>query len=73
MMEHWPRGLQIGLPNFDGIPFFSLGANMRPKRSAFISTWGTLKRFFAISALTPSVNPLGLISTFAPIGMLDLG
>jgi hypothetical protein len=23
--------------------------------------------------LTPSVNPLGLISTFAPIGMLDLG
>jgi hypothetical protein len=23
--------------------------------------------------LTPSVQPLGLISTFAPIGMLDLG
>ncbi len=29
--------------------------------------------FFSISAFTPSVNPLGLISTFAPIGMLDLG
>ncbi len=27
--------------------------------------------FFPLSALTPSVKPLGLISTFAPIGMLD--
>jgi len=26
-----------------------------------------------MSALTPSVKPLGLISTFVPIGMLDLG
>ncbi len=26
-----------------------------------------------MSALTLSVKPLGLISTFAPIGMLDLG
>ncbi len=32
-----------------------------------------MKRFFSISALTPSVKPSGLISTFAPIGMLDLG
>jgi hypothetical protein len=29
--------------------------------------------FVSISALIPSVKPLGLISTFAPIGMLDLG
>jgi hypothetical protein len=29
--------------------------------------------FSSLSALTPSVKPLGLISTFAPIGMLDLG
>jgi hypothetical protein len=28
--------------------------------------------FFSISALTPSVKTLGLISTFVPIGMLDL-
>jgi hypothetical protein len=34
------------------------------------------KFFFCISALTPSVKAspwLGLISTFAPTGMLDLG
>jgi hypothetical protein len=37
-------------------------------------TWGRLKRFFfSLSALTPSVKPLGMISTFSPIGMLDLG
>ncbi len=35
-------------------------------------TWGRLKIIFCISALTPSVKTLGLISTFAPIGMLDL-
>jgi len=29
--------------------------------------------FFSISTLTPSVKPLGLISTFALIGTLDLG
>jgi hypothetical protein len=28
---------------------------------------------FSISALTPSLKPLGPISTFAPVGMLDLG
>jgi hypothetical protein len=65
--------LQIGLPNFDGILFFSLGANMRPKRSAFIIYLGHVQKVFAISASAPSVNPLGLISTLAPIGMLDLG
>jgi hypothetical protein len=31
-----------------------------------------LVKRFPISALTPSVKPLGLISTFAPIVMLDL-
>jgi hypothetical protein len=37
-------------------------------------TWGRLKSFFfSLSASIPSVIPLGLISTFAPIGMLDLG
>jgi hypothetical protein len=47
-------------------------------RHLLLVTWGRLKRFifFSISALTPSIKPLGgggvLISTFAPIGMLDL-
>jgi len=32
-----------------------------------------IEKFLKISPLTPSVKPLGLISAFAPIGMLDLG
>jgi hypothetical protein len=36
-------------------------------------TWGRLNFFIFMSTLTPGVKPLGLISTFAPIGMLDLG
>jgi hypothetical protein len=39
----------------------------------FISNLGQIEKiFFSISALTPSVKPLGLISTFAAKGMLDL-
>jgi hypothetical protein len=34
-------------------------------------SWGQIEKNFPISPLTPS-EPLGLISTFAPIGMLDL-
>jgi hypothetical protein len=35
-------------------------------------TWGQIEKiFFSISALTPSVKPWGLNSTFAPIRMLD--
>jgi hypothetical protein len=33
---------------------------------------GQIENIFSISALTPSVKTLGPISTFAPIGMLDL-
>jgi hypothetical protein len=36
-------------------------------------TWGRLNFFSSISTLTPSVKAMALISTFAPIGMLDLG
>jgi hypothetical protein len=32
-----------------------------------------IEKFFSISALTPTAQLKGLISTFAPIGMLDLG
>jgi len=39
-----------------------------------VLTWGQMEEFFPMSALTPGVKPLGLISsTFAAIGMLDLG
>jgi hypothetical protein len=39
-----------------------------------LGTLGRLKFFFSSSGLTPSVKPFGgLISTFAPIEMLDLG
>jgi hypothetical protein len=34
---------------------------------------GQIEKFFSISALIPRVKPFELISTFAPIGMLDLG
>jgi hypothetical protein len=74
MLEHWSQGLQIGLPNLMVSFFFQLWGQYKAIKSlAFISSWGRLKSFFPISALTPSVKPLGLVSTFAPIGMLDLG
>jgi hypothetical protein len=33
---------------------------------------GQIEKIFRISALTHSAKALGLISTFAPIGILDL-
>jgi hypothetical protein len=61
-------------PNFDGILFFSaLGPIQGHNVQHLLLTWGRLKSFFSISALTSSVKPLGLISTIAPIRMLDLG
>jgi hypothetical protein len=58
MLEHWPQGLQIGFTNLM-VSFFSLGANTRPRSSAFISNLGQIEKIFSISALTPSVKPLG--------------
>jgi hypothetical protein len=43
------------------------------KCGIYLCPWGRLKSYFSLSALTPSVKPVGLISTFAPIGMLGLG
>jgi hypothetical protein len=40
--------------------------------STFISKLGQIEKIFSSSDLTPSVKPLGLISTFASIGMFDL-
>jgi hypothetical protein len=44
-----------------------------PIQGHIISNLGQIEKIFPISALTPNVTPLWLISTFAPIGMLDLG
>jgi hypothetical protein len=54
------------LPKFNGILFSSLGGQYKP--IAFLSNLGHIEKAF-----TPSVKPLGLISSLAPIGMLDLG
>jgi len=36
------------------------------------SNLGQIEKILKVSTLTLGVNPMGLISTFAPIGMLDL-
>jgi hypothetical protein len=72
MIEHSPQGLQIGFPNLMVSFSSALGPVQGHKVQCLLITWGRLKSFFSISALTPSVKPLGLISTFAAIGMLDL-
>jgi hypothetical protein len=43
------------------------------KLQHLLVTCGQIEKKISLSALTPSVKPLGLISTFAPIEMLDLG
>ncbi len=71
MLEHWPQGLAcIGFRNSTVSFFSALGPIQGHKVQHLLVTWGSrLKRFFSISALTPCVKPLVLISTF---GMLDL-
>jgi hypothetical protein len=61
-------GLQI-----DPQVFSTLGLIQGHKVQHLLVTCGQIEIFFSLSALTPSVKPLGLISTFAPIEMLDLG
>jgi hypothetical protein len=57
------------------ISFLSaLGPIQGHKVQHLLIAWGQIENIFSISALTPiSVKHLGPISTFAPIGMLDLG
>jgi hypothetical protein len=64
MLEQWP--LKCG-----GILFPALGPIRH--RVQHYEYLGQIEKLFSISALTPNVKPLGLISTFVPIGMLDLG
>jgi hypothetical protein len=72
MLEHWPQGLQIGLPNLM-VSFFQPWSQYKTIKFRIYLYWGQIGKFFSISALTPSVKPMGLISTFASIGGLDLG
>ncbi len=66
-VAYWPS-------KFDGILFSRLGPIQAHKAQHLLILRGRLKSFFfPISALTLNVKPLGPISTFAPIGMLDLG
>ncbi len=73
MPEHWPPGLQIGFPN-SIVSFFSA---LRPiqghKVQHLLVALGQIENIYSISAFNPSAKPLGLISTFAPIGLLGLG
>jgi len=72
MLKPWAQGLQSGFPNSMVFLFSSLGPIQGHNVQHLLITWGRLKNIFSISDLTPSVKPLGLISTFAPIELLDL-
>jgi hypothetical protein len=72
MLKHSPQGLQIGLAN-SLVSFFQPWAEYKVYSSAFTSNFGQIEKIFSSSALTTSVKPMGLISTFAPIECLDLG
>jgi hypothetical protein len=66
MLKHWSQGLQIGFPN-SMISFFQAWGQYKAIKFGFylLVTWGKLNFFFSISALTRSVKPLEVISTFA--------
>jgi len=77
MLKHLAPRVANWPPKFaDGILFPDLGPIQGHKVQHLLVTLGRLNfYFFSSSALTPSVTlnpkPWGLISTFAPIGMLD--
>jgi hypothetical protein len=75
MLEHCPQRISNWPPKFDGNPFFQPWGQLQDHivQHLFISNLGQIEKLFSMSALTPSVNLLGLISTCALIGMLDLG
>jgi hypothetical protein len=64
-VANWP-------PKFDGVCFSTLGPIQGHKVQHLSLLGGDWKVFFSISTLTPSVKPLGVVSTFPQIGMLDL-
>jgi len=65
IFPNWP-------PKFDVILFPALGPIQGHKVQHLVVTWGILKSFFFYFSLDSDVKPLGLISTFALRGMLDL-
>jgi hypothetical protein len=71
MLEHWAQGLQIGFPNWMVSSFLKpWGQYKAIKFSIYLLVaWGRLKIIFLFQL---SVKTLGPISTFAPIGMLEL-
>jgi hypothetical protein len=46
MLEHWPQGLHIGLPNSMVSFFPALGPIQAHKVQHLLVTWGRLKSFF---------------------------
>jgi hypothetical protein len=60
MLEHWPpKGCKLASQN-GWYPFFQpWGQIQGHKFQHLLVILGRLKRFFSISALTPSVKPLG--------------
>jgi len=65
-VANWP-------PKFDGILFSALRSVKGHKVKHLLVLWGRLKSFFFSFSLDSYCKALRLISTFAPIGMLDLG
>jgi hypothetical protein len=59
MLEHWNPRVANQPPKFDGILMSALGPIQGPNVQHLLVTWGRLKSFFSMSALTPSVKPLG--------------
>jgi len=64
----WCLALQIGFPN----EMVSFSQPWSHKVQHLLITLGRLKINFLFQAFSPSLKSLGLISTFAPLGMLDL-
>jgi hypothetical protein len=72
MLGHWRQVLQIGLPNLM-VSFFQPWGQYNAIKFNIYYYLGQIDKFFSISTFIPNVNPLGPISTFALVGMLDLG
>jgi len=60
MLEHWPRGPKLGLPNLMVVLFVrALGPIQGHKVQHLLVTWGQIEKFFfSLSAVTPSVKAL---------------
>jgi len=64
--------LQIDLPNLM-VSFFQPWGQYKAIKFSIYQYLGQIEKIFSISALTPSVKLLGLISTFAPFKNAGFG